>query len=158
MPLEDIERGRMAGPAPPPSAKPFRGPGDFTLQFGRDAAKQQPSAGPDLSYTPPPAPTPQARMSSGATGLFSAPTPDYGGGFSSPAAPSGPGEFTRIIQGPPKQGDSAAPSPAHFSTPPSAVAAPAPQGKSKMMPILIAVLSIVVVALVITVVIIALKK
>ncbi|HNY41536.1 MAG TPA: hypothetical protein PKJ41_14140 [Bryobacteraceae bacterium] len=158
MPLEEIERGRMAAPAPPPSSKPFRGPGDFTLQFGRDAAKQPPSASPELSYSPPPAPTPQARMSSGATGLFSAPTPDYGAGFSSPAAPSGPGEFTRIIQGPPKQGDSSAPPPAQFSTPPSAVAAPVPQGKSKLMPILMGVLAVVVVALVITVIILVLKK
>jgi hypothetical protein len=97
-------------------------------------------------------------MSSGATGLFSAPTPDYGPGYSTPAAPSGPGEFTGIIQGPPKQGDSPAPPPAQYSTPPSTVAAPAPQGKSKLMPILMAILSVVVVALLITVVILVLKK
>ena len=158
MPLEESERGKMAAPAPGPSAKPFRGPGDFTLQFGRDAVKQPPAAAPELSYSPPPPPTPQARMSSGATGLFSAPTPDYGSDFSSPAAPSGPGEFTRIIQGPPKQSDSPQPQPAQYSAPPSAVAAPMPQAKSKMMPILMGVLAVVVVALIIAVVILVLKK
>lgn len=158
VPLEEIERGRMAAPTPPPSAKPFRGPGDFTLQFGRDAAKPASSSGPELSYSPPPAPTPQARMSSGATGIFSAPSPDYGPGFDSPAAPSGPGEFTRIIQGPPKQSDSPAPAPAQFAPPPSAVAAPVPQTKSKLTPVLLAVLSVVVVALLITVVILLFRK
>jgi|GEM_PF-971517 len=158
MPLEEIERGRMAAPAPPPSAKPFRGPGDFTLQFGRDAANAPAESGPDLAYAPPPPPTPQARMSSGATGIFSAPAPDYGPGFDTPAAPSGPGEFTRIIQGPPKQSESSAPSPAPYSPPPSAVAAPVPQAKNKLLPILMAVLSVVVVALVITVVILIFKK
>ncbi len=155
MPIEEIERGRMASPAPAPSAKPFRGPGDFTLQFGRDSVQQQQSSGPELSYAPPP--TPQARMSSGATGLFSAPAPDYGG--AGPVERSGPGEFTRIIQGPPKSGDSPAASSSPYSAPPpSAVAAPAPQSKSKMLPIVIAVLSIVVIALVIIVVVMLLRK
>lgn len=154
MPIEEIERGQMAPPAPAPSAKPFRGPGDFTLQFGRDAIQQQQPSGPELSYAPPP--TPQARMSSGATGLFSAPEPNYGG--AGPVERSGPGEFTRIIQGPPKSGDSAASSSPYSAPPPSAVAAPAPQSKSKMLPIAIAVLSIVVIALVITVVVVVLKK
>ncbi len=155
MPIEEIEQGRMAPPSPAPSAKPFRGPGEFTLQFGRDAV-QQPS-GPELSYSPPP--TPQARMSSGATGLFSAPTPDYGQVQSGPAERSGPGEFTRIIQGPPKSGDSPAASGSPYSSPhPSAVEAPAPQRKSKLLPIAIALLSVVVIALVITVVVLVLKK
>lgn len=157
MPLEEIERGKMPAPAPGPSAKPFRGPGDFTLQFGRDAAKPQPAAPPELSYSPPPPPTPQARMSSGATGLFSAPTPDYGSDFSAPVAPSGPSEFTRIIQGPPKQSD-APPPPAQYSAPPSAVAAPMPQAKSKTMPIIMGVLAVVVVALIIAVVVLLVKK
>ncbi len=157
MPIEQIEQGRMAPPSPAPSAKPFRGPGEFTLQFGRDAVQPQQPSGPELSYSPPP--TPQARMSSGATGLFSSPTPDYGPAGGGPAERSGPGEFTRIIQGPPKSGDSSAASGSPYSSPhPSAVAAPAPQSKSKLLPIAIALLSVVVIALVITVVILVLKK
>jgi hypothetical protein len=157
MPIEAIEQGRMASP-PPSSAKPFRGPGDFTLQFGRDSALPPPAPTPDIAYTPPPPLTPQARMSSGATGLFSAPKPNYGEFDSGPAAPSGPGDFTRIIQGPPKEaGSSSAPS-YTSAPPPSAVAAPAPQQKSKAMPILLAVLAVVVVGLLITVVILMLKK
>jgi hypothetical protein len=157
MPIEAIEQGKMA-PPPPPSAKPFRGPGDFTLQFGRDSALPPPAPTPGIAYTPPPPPTPQARMSSGATGLFSAPKPNYGEFDSGPAAPSGPGEFTRIIQGPPKEGGSSSSTPSYAAPPPSAVAAPAPQQKSKMFPILMGILAVVVVGLLITVVILMLRK
>lgn len=157
MPIEEIERGRMAPPSPAPSAKPFRGAGEFTLQFGRDAVQQPSASGPELSYSPPP--TPQARMSSGATGLFSSPTPDYGQVQGGPAERSGPGDFTRIIQGPPKSGDSSSPSASPYSSPhPSTVAAPGPQRKSKMLPIAIALLTVVVIALVIAVVILVFKK
>lgn len=160
MPIEAIEQGRMA-PPPPPSAKPFRGAGDFTLQFGRDSAlPPPPAAAPEIAYTPAPPPTPQARMSSGATGLFSAPKPNYGDFDSGPAAPAGPGEFTRIIQGPPKDDSGSGSSASSYSSapPPSAVAAPAPQPRSKTMPILFAVLALVVVGLLITVVVLMLKK
>ena len=137
MPIEAIEQGKMAGKL-------------FLLEANPT---------PDIAYTPPPPPTPQARMSSGATGLFSAPKPNYGEFDSGPAAPSGPGDFTRIIQGPPKESDSSSSAPSYTSAPPpSAVAAPSPQQKSKAMPILLAVLAVVVVGLLITVVVLMLKK
>jgi hypothetical protein len=146
LPVEDIERGTAAPPPMAPSSKPFSGPSEFTMQFGRGAE-------PDGMMPPPPA---HAPVDSGATGLFSSGEVQAPPMAAEPVR-SGPGEFTRIIQGRPEGGAPAAAGGSYMPAPPSATPAPAPPKRSKMMPILLGVLSFVVIALVIVVIVLVLK-
>jgi hypothetical protein len=147
LPVEDVERG-LVTPPPAPASRPFQGPSDFTMRFGGD--EQAPSAGAP-SYN---APAYNAPGHAGdATGLFS----------SSASMPresvpiiQGPSEFTRVLQGAPSS--SSTPAAPAYSAPPAAYIPPASAPKSQLNTIVIAVISFLGLALVLTAVFLLLRR
>lgn len=152
LPVEEIERGVVPPPPSDPASRPFSGPSDFTIQFGKD----QQSAAPGQ----PPAPPAHSPVQAGATGLFMRSEQENMLPHAQPARPAGPSEFTRVLRGPLLQesGDLPPASPYQSAPMPGAVPLPAPPGKSNVLGILVAVLSFLLILLVITVVVLMLKK
>ncbi|MDL1878669.1 hypothetical protein FBQ85_26430 [Cytophagia bacterium CHB2] len=143
----------MAPPPPPPSDRPFRGPSEFTIQFGHNAIE-------DGAPAPPPPPPPEFSKNLAATGLFSVPVPEQ---HHAPPPPqsTGPGEFTRIMMRPatfqpPSPPPAAAPAPPP-PAPGTLASVPIQNQKTWLAP-LIAVLTIVVVLLFIAVIVLLLKR
>jgi hypothetical protein len=157
LPVEQLERGVYQPPAPPPSDKPFRGPSDFTIRFGGGF-----NAGQE-NVPPPPA---HAPGSPAATGLFAVPQSAPMMPSAQAQQPSGPSEFTRVLQGPHFQQSGDLPSGGQTPQGPGSVSVPAPGGvvlppppkQNKWVGILVGVLTCVVIVLVIAVVILAFKK
>jgi hypothetical protein len=157
LPVEQLERGVYQPPAPAPADKPFRGPSDFTIRFGGSMSPGQ------ESVPPPPA---HAPGSPAATGLFAVPQSAPMMPSAQVQQPSGPSEFTRVLQGPHFQqsgdlpaGGQAPPGPGSVSVPaPGGVVLPPPPKQNKWVGILVGVLTCVVIVLVIAVVILAFKK
>ncbi|MBN9661722.1 MAG: hypothetical protein J0H49_26230 [Acidobacteria bacterium] len=153
LPVEQIERGSVAPPPADPAGRPFSGPGDFTIQFGKD----QPGMPAQSQHPAPPAHSP---LPAGATGLFSGSDQPGSMPLAQTTRPAGPSEFTRVLQGPQlQQSGDMAPVPPLNSTPvPGAVPLPPPPPKSNLLGILVAVLSFLLILLLITVVVLVLKK
>jgi hypothetical protein len=154
LPVEEIERGILAPPPAPVSDRPFRGPSEFTIQFGHNAGVE--------GAPPPPPPPPEFNKNLAATGLFSVPVPEAHHA-PPPAQPSGPGEFTRVMMRP----ASFQPQPPAAPPPAAPVAPPAAPGTLASMPVqnqkpwlapLIAVLTTLVVLLLIAVIVLLLKR
>lgn len=153
LPVEQIERGAVAPPPSDPAGRPFSGPSDFTIQFGKDQQGL-----PAQSHQPaPPAHTP---LPAGATGLFSGSDQPGSMPLAQTTRPAGPSEFTRVLQGPHLQqsGDMAPAPPLHSAPMPGAVPLPPPPQKSNLLGILVAVLSFLLILLLITVVVLVFKK
>ncbi|MEO7651654.1 MAG: hypothetical protein ABIZ80_14405, partial [Bryobacteraceae bacterium] len=129
IPVEEIERGEIAPPTPAPHAKPFRGPGEFTVRFGSNSPIAEPAR---------PA---QAPMFSGgdASALFGGQQQALG---NPPAADQGPSEFTRVFKSPQREGAPAVVAPPANVAPPP----PPPVPRPSIPPVLIAVLSILFVS------------
>lgn len=153
LPVEEIERGVLAPPPAPSHARPFSGPSDFTIQFGHSQ---------DSGDAAPPPPPPEFNKNLAATGLFSVPLPLHAEP-QQPAAPAGPGEFTRVMMRPagfqPPQAPAApaAYSPAAPPAPGTLASAPIPNRKPWLAP-LVAVLTTAVVLLLIAVIVLLLKR
>ncbi len=153
LPVEEIERGVVAPPPSDPASRPFSGPSDFTIQFGKDQHGL-----PAQSSTP--APPAHSPMPAGATGLFSGSDRQGSMPLAQTARPAGPSEFTRVLQGPHlQQSGDMAPAPAYNSAPmPGAVPLPPPPKKNNLLGILVAVLSFLLILLLITVVVLVFKR
>ncbi|WP_321476561.1 hypothetical protein [uncultured Paludibaculum sp.] len=153
LPVEDIERGVVAPPPSGPASRPFSGPGQFTIQFGKES-----NGAPDQGNPPPP--PAHSPLQGGATGLFSGSDRPAAPPSAQAAQPAGPSEFTRVLRGPHLQqsGDMAPAPPFNPPPMPGAVPLPPPPKKGNVLGILVAVLSFLLILLLITVVVLIFKK
>lgn len=152
LPVEEIERGKVAPPPSDPASRPFSGPSDFTIQFGRE----QPGG---LSPDQPPSPPAHSPLQAGATGLFSMSDRQGTMPQAQAARPAGPSEFTRVLRGPHlQQSGEMAPAPPNSVPMPGGMPLAPPPRKSNVLGILVAVLSFLLILLLITVVVLIFKK
>jgi len=130
LPIEEIERGKMAE-AMAPADKPFEGPGEFTRWFGKSSPGDRDAAPPQQ------APAQYTTFSGRATGLFQMPNlpPPPGTGEH-----KGPSEYTRIMEAQQVQGEGA---------PPPAYVPGAQPGKGPLIAVIV-IIAVVLIALVVT--------